>query len=347
MGSFPWCEDRNLQSTARARWLLLAGAALAASLLLTGAVLAASLLVPDAALGAVTHAAKSASHQSNAAVRWGLLIGIGGATALTVLAALLGPGRPLVVGVDHRISTSKTIATGWTVVVAGALVAMIYADLLNHPQALNATDAAGVIGQYALLFGGPLGAAIAAKGIITSKLANDPAAKTPATSTSVADLVLDDSGNADLGDFQYVLFNLAALVFVLGNLLVHPSDGLPHLPGVLLGLTSVSAAGYIGKKAVTPQGAVTGKLDPEHGTGDTDVEVELKGLTPMPDAGEPMWLRFGDQEGVVCKAAVDRQGVVTLSAKPQVPAEKPRNPVKVTIVTDNGTVIDAGEFSFD
>ena len=39
---------------------------------------------------------------------------------------------------------------------------------------------------------------------------------------------------------------------------------------------------------------------------------------------------------------------MTLSGKPQVPADsKPRRPVKVTVVTDNGTVIDAGEFTFD
>jgi hypothetical protein len=320
----------------RGRWLLLVGAAFAGTL-----------LVPDAALAAAAHAAQSASHQSNAAVRWGLLIGIGGAAAATVLAALLGPGRALVIGADKRISTSKTIATGWTVVVGGALVGMIYADLLDHPQALNATNAAGVVGQYALLFGGPLGAAIAAKGIVTNQVDNDPSAKTPASSTKVADLVLDDAGNTDLGDFQYVLFNVAALLFVLGNLLVHPSDGLPHLPGVLLGLTSVSAAGYVGKKALTPQGAVRGKLEPDHGTATTMVEIELKGLAPLPKAGAPMWVRFGDQPGAVHKATVDRQGVVTLSGKPPAPAEKPRNPIKVTVVTDNGTVIDAGEFSFD
>ena len=44
-------------------------------LLLAAAALAVSLLVPDVALAATKHAA---SHQSNAAVRWGLLIGIGG-----------------------------------------------------------------------------------------------------------------------------------------------------------------------------------------------------------------------------------------------------------------------------
>ncbi len=320
------------------RWLLLAAGAVAAAL-----------VAPDAAWAASTHAAQSASHQSNAAVRWGLLIGIGGATALTVLAALLGPGRALVIGADNRLSTSKTIATGWTVVVGGALVGMIYAQLLDHPQALDATNASGVIGQYALLFGGPLGAAVAAKGIVTNQVANDPTAKTPSTSTSVsvADLVLDDSGNTDLGDFQYVLFNLAALLFVLGNLLVHPSDGLPHLPGVLLGLTSVSAAGYVGKKAITPQAAVKGSIEPNHGTGGTEVEVELKGISPKPQPGIPMWLRFDDEDGAVSKAAVDRQGVVTLRGMAAQPTEQPRKPVKVTVVTDNGTVIDAGEFTFD
>ena len=313
-------------------------------LLLAAAALAVSLLVPDVALAATKHAA---SPQSNAAVRWGLLIGIGGATALTVLIALVGPGRALVIGVDNRLSTSKTIATGWTVVVAGALVGMIYAQLIGHPQALNATDASAVIGQYALLFGGPLGAAVAAKGIVISQVNNDPAAKTPGTSTSIADLVLDDSGNADLGDFQYVLFNLAALVFVLGNVLVHPSDGLPHLPGVLLGLTSVSAAGYVGKKAITPQAAAKGEITPNHGTGGTEFEVEVKGLSPKPAEGTAMWLRLDDEPGTVVKASVDRQGVVILHGVAPLPSQTPRKPVKVQVVTENGTVIDAGEFTFD
>jgi hypothetical protein len=312
-------------------------------LLLAAAALAVSLLVPDVALAAT----KQASHQSNAAVRWGLLIGIGGVLLLTVFMALIGRGRSLVIGVDGRWSTSKTIATGWTVVVAGALFGMVYAQLIGHPQALNATGASGVIGQYALLFGGPLGAALAAKGIVISQVDNDPAAKTPATSTSPADLVLDDSGNTDLGDFQYVVFNLAALAFVLGNLLVHPSDGLPHLPGVLLGLTTVSAAGYIGKKAIPPQAAAKGEITPKHGTGGTEFEVEVKGLSPEPAEGTAMWLRLDDEPGTVVKASVDRQGVVILHGVAPLPSQTPRKPVKVQVVTDNGTVIDAGEFTFD
>ena len=288
------------------------------SLPVAAAALAVSLLVPAVALAATKHAA---SHQSNAAMRWGLLIGIGGVVLLTVLVALIGRGRSLVIGVDGRWSTSKTIATGWTVVVAGALFGMVYAQLIGHPQALNATGASGVIGQYALLFGGPLGAAVAAKGIVIGQVNNDPTAKTTGTSTSPADLVLDDSGNTDLGDFQYVVFNLAALAFVLGNLLVHPSDGLPHLPGVLLGLTSVAAAGYIGKKAITPQATAKGEITPNHGTGGTEFEVELKGLSPKPAEGTVMWLRLDDEPGTVGKASVDRQGVVILRGVAPLPSQ--------------------------
>ena len=60
-----------------------------------------------------------------------------------------------------------------------------------------------------------------------------------------------------------------------------------------------------------------------------------------------MWLRLDDEPGTVVKASVDRQGVVILRGVAALPSETPRKPVKVQVVTENGTVIDAGEFTFD
>jgi hypothetical protein len=197
----------------------------------------------------------AALHAATRSVRWGFVIGLGAEIAMLGVLALFGvPVLTFLIGHDKRVSTSKTIAVIWTLVVAGALIALVYASLRNHPEALDATDAAGVMGQYALLFGGPLGAAILAKGIVTSQVKKDPAAKPPATSTGPTDLILNDAGEADLGDFQYVLFNAVALLFVVGMLLHEPVKGLPHIPDVLLGLTSVSAVGYVGKKALPPAG---------------------------------------------------------------------------------------------
>jgi phospholipase C len=222
---------------------------------LLGLAIAGSLLLPPAALAV---AGDPPSRAAEHAVRWGLPIGLG-AVFMVLLLGLVFKARisTLVVGADHRISTSKTIAAVWTLVVAAALIGLVYAKLLNHPQALDRTGAAGVIGQYAVLFGGPLGAAILAKQIVTSQVTQNPGIKTVGKPT-LKDLIADDAGDTDLGDFQYVLFNLVALFYVISTLLHTPLNGLPHIPDVLLGLTSVSAVGYVGKKAVTPiAGAAT------------------------------------------------------------------------------------------
>jgi hypothetical protein len=128
----------------------------------------------------------------------------------------------------------------------------------NSPGALVTTGRSGVVGQYAVLFG----AAIAAKGIVNQQVSNNPSAKSQAGSPSPGDLVNDDAGNTDLGDLQYVLFNLVALVYVVGSVYVSPLHGLPKIPDVLLGLTSVSAAGYVGKKAFTPRASRVRRLCP-------------------------------------------------------------------------------------
>lgn len=315
-------------------------------LLLAAAVLAGSLVAPETALAAAQHVAQSASHKSNEAVRFGLLIGIGGLGLIAVLASVVGPGRAVVIGVDNRVSTSKTVALVWTVVVAGALLGLVYADLLNHPQALTATNNSGVVGQYAVLFGGPLGAAIAAKGIVTQQVNKDPAAKSKGTSTSVNDLVLDDAGNTDLGDLQYVLFNLVALIFVIGSVFVYPSRGLPHLPDVLLGLTSVSAVGYASKKALSPQAVIGAKIEPDHGSGSTLVQIRLTGFSQPVEPHVPMWVRFGDDVGTVSEATIT-DGEVMLQRSPGQAVPEPTKPVKVVVITANGTVVNAGQFTYD
>jgi hypothetical protein len=309
----------------------------------TGAALGGLLLVPGVAQAAI---AAGASEASNHAVRWGLLIGFGGVLALAAGAELVGAGRGLVIGADGRVSTSKTVAAVWTLIVVAGLIGIVYADLLNHPEALDATNDSGVVGQYAVLFGGPLGAAIAAKGIVTKQVNSNPSAKSTASSTGVSDLVLDDAGNTDLGDFQYVAFNLVAMIFVIGNLLVHPSLGLPKLPDVLLGLTSVSAAGYVGKKALTPAAVATGKLTPDHGPVITPVQITLDGLSPTAELKSPLWVRFNEASAMISQVAVDG-GTATVSAIAPTMDPAPRSPVKVTVITAIGNVIDAGTFTYD
>jgi hypothetical protein len=190
------------------------------------------------------------------------LIGVGVDAGVLLFGLLVGAHiSRLFVGQDNRISTSKTVAATWTLVVVAALIGIVYANLLDHPQALNATNASGVVGQYAVLFGGPLGAAILAKQIV-NKQTNDNADSKPAGSPSAKDLIANDAGDTDLGDLQYVLFNAVAMFFVISTLLHDPLNGLPRIPDVLLGLTGVAAVGYVGKKAVTPTATPAAPANP-------------------------------------------------------------------------------------
>ena len=216
----------------------------------------------------------------------------------------------------------------------------------NSPGALVTTGRSGVVGQYAVLFGGPLGAAIAAKGIVNQQVSNNPSAKSQAGSPSPGDLVNDDAGNTDLGDLQYVLFNLVALVYVVGSVFVSPLHGLPKIPDVLLGLTSVSAAGYVGKKAFTPQSIASAKVVPDHGTQGTTFEVQVTGLTPPSQTRASVWVVFDNHIGEIAQSPVSN-GEAVLSV-PKVPAfvPAPTKPVPVRVATLDGTVIDAGQFTY-
>jgi hypothetical protein len=206
-------------------------------------VLACCLAVPAAALAATT--GDPTSHRAVTATREMLLLCLAGLIVPSVLF------WDMLVGKDKRISTSKTTAAVWTYLIASAFLGFVIAKFIGHPQALNRLMHSGLAGQYGLLIGGPLGAAIAAKGIVTRQVAKNAAAKTFATgSPNLLQLVQNDVGETDLGDFQYVLFNFVAMVYFVGTLVQSPTDGFPHIPDILLGLTSVSALGYVTKKAL-------------------------------------------------------------------------------------------------
>ena len=65
-------------------------------------------------------------------------------------------------------------------------------------------------------------------------------------------LLTDDNGDTDLGDFQYVLFNAIGLTFFLGDFIGDLASGFPVLPPLLTGLLLTSTAGY-GAKKLLPQ----------------------------------------------------------------------------------------------
>jgi hypothetical protein len=250
------------------------------------------------------------------------------------------------IGQDKRVSTSKTIPAVWTLVVGAMLLALVYAYITGHHKPLNATDSAGVVGQYALLFGGPLGSAILAKQIVSTQVRDKPEVKPPATKKpSPTDLVTDDKGDPELGDLQYVLFNSIALVFAVATMLATPLKGIPHLPDVLLGLTSVSAVGYVAKKALIPTGLLSASIEPTEGPTTAEVTIAVEGLQPPKQTAAQFWVRFGNEKGELREAPV-LKGVAQLKMTPPARTPPPTGPVDVKVITADGTPLDAETFTY-
>jgi hypothetical protein len=210
-------------------------------------------------------------------------------------------------GKDGRASTSKFPATMWTLAVAFALFSLFFGflavqigDLLNSAYLEQLKDPLGgsldnLLGKgldetYLLLLGLPLGTAVVSKGITSAKVDSGSIVKTPKTPSdpstgSLQELVGDDDGNTDLGDFQYLLFNLLALGYFLVAFMSHPARGLPTLPDTLIALTGVAAATYIGKKGIYREPPVLlGVLPPAAKPG-KKVRVYGQRLLTSADAG--------------------------------------------------------------
>lgn len=174
----------------------------------------------------------------------------------------------LVVGADGRLSTSRTITAAWTLVVAWSITTVLLIVIAR--SGLQGCDLATDFGNklhplsdtYLLLLGGPFAALVLAKGITLSRLNNGSLVKTTNDAgIKPADLVSNDSGEADLVDFQFCLFNLIALVFVVVAFAWHPDAGLPAIPTALAGLTSASALAYTTNKAFVDNQPVINSVD--------------------------------------------------------------------------------------
>jgi hypothetical protein len=300
-------------------------------------------------LGAVTVLPRG--HEAAEAMRWGLLGGLVLLSLLTLISLPWRKGRRggLVIGRDRRVSTSKTVASVWTFVVATGLLGIVYARLAGHGGPLQATARSGLVGQYALLFGGPLGAAIAAKGIVSKQLEANPEAKAESkTGAKPSDLISSDDGEAELADFQYIAFNLVALVYVIGSLWHDPAHGLPHIPDVLLGLTSVSAVGYVGRKALNPPGVATANMEAVKDSQPPEVKIAVTGLQPAEQKRAPMWVRFGDDNPGTTRSVDVNGGTAVIEVPVFEPAPKPPagTETPVTVTTAAGTVIAAGNHTY-
>jgi len=244
---------------------------------------------------------------SSSAVNEGWAVSFALAAVSLVLLWWMVPGtRQLVVGKDGRWSTSKFQAVAWTLVVVFALFSLFFAyvivqvgdlfnwaavEKLNHPlgDSLNGFLDQGLDGTYLVLLGLPLGTAVASKAITQTKIANGTQVKPPkdpAESTgAVQELVGDDNGDTDLGDFQYLLFNFLALAYFLVQFISHPSAGLPSLPDTLIALTGVSAAAYVSKKGIYKEPPILLGVFPPSGRPGDQIQIYGQKLVTTPDAG--------------------------------------------------------------
>ncbi len=156
--------------------------------------------------------------------------------------------RGLLVGTDDRVSTSKTAAALWTVVLIYiiASLALIFGGQPDKYKALIQS----ISPLYLVLLGGPLAAAVLAKSMVSGSVAAEQLQKGRGT-PSVTNLFSDDEGNTDLIDTQYIAFNVLVAVIVIIQFAGHPGFGAPAIPDFLAALTGTSAAAYVANKALT------------------------------------------------------------------------------------------------
>lgn len=206
--------------------------------------------------------------------------------------------KSLVIGSDGRASTSKVQAVLWTYAVLFTLVYMSVLGRrlfggLDTPGVRRYGDAmkefldAGFRPEYIALLGLPIAGAVAAKGIISGKVANEQIVKTPDTSEpgvgrGLAELVSGDKGQADLLDFQYAAFNLVTLMYFFiifaTTSAIEPSKGLPTIPATLLSLAGVSTLAYLAKKQLeTGLAPVVTSVTPMRVRLGTDREILITG----------------------------------------------------------------------
>jgi hypothetical protein len=198
------------------------------------------------------------------------LIGLGAAFAIVAgVAAAATGGRPwrFLVGDDNRMSNSQTQMVLWFGVVAvvygAALILRAWFLGWGFIGGISMTaNVLAMTGLSGLSFGA---AKVVAVQKSASAAAAAPGAATaaagPATQPRFTDLVLNDFGDADLGDFQMILISGAAtLIFACASwefltlLDIVKTTQLPDIDTALLGAFGIGQGAYLIKKAALPDG---------------------------------------------------------------------------------------------
>jgi hypothetical protein len=232
-------------------------------------------------------------------------------------------------GEDGRLSTSKSIALLWTVVIAYVLVALILVWPLDWDHALAHLD-----GAYLALLGGPIATVVLSKTIVSTRMRRGTIQKPPGDGIArLGDLVADDSGDTDLFDLQYLLFNLIAVIFVLVGFSKATINGFPQVPDVLWLLTGGPAAVFVSNKAFGTNAPAVFGADPARVRPGQAFTVYGQNFTVGSVAGKVSVQVNG------VKAAVVEDSVTATSVRATVPDDlPPSDSAMITVITDAGVL---------
>lgn len=197
------------------------------------------------------------------------LIALGAAFAVIVaLAGLTTRGHPgrFLVGDDNRMSNSQTQLALWF-----GVVAVVYgATLILRAWFLGwdfmggismTTNVLAMTGLSGLSFGAAKVVAVQKDSAATAAPGAAPAGADPAARPRFTDLVCNDFGAADLGDFQMILISsVATLIFAAASwefltlIDIAKTTTLPDVDTALLGSFGIGQGAYLIKKAALPNG---------------------------------------------------------------------------------------------
>ncbi|MEU5538208.1 hypothetical protein [Streptomyces sp. NPDC020362] len=258
-----------------------------------------------------------------------------------------------VIGEDNRLSTSRTVAAGWVLVVTYAVLVLAgrLAAASEHAErdalisGLDLARGAGVVTVLAVV----CGIAVLVRRVVGVRILAQRLQKVPAHRPRAADLLTDDAGRGAFADLQYVVISAVALLFVVVRLARRP-DQLPDLPWGLAVVVLISAATYLaGKYAEGGRPVILsvvrarepGDLDGPIRTGD-DIEIRGTGFVPpgaqSADRLSRMVVRVGAVDVQVPLVPVTggfRNPTNTVLTVP-VPAEVEPGAVEVQVVTAAG-----------
>lgn len=182
------------------------------------------------------------------------------AAAVVLTLALTGAGwrhrarggllAPLI-GEDNRLSTSRTVAAGWLLLVAYAvLVQAVHLTLVTDADArqalvdgLELPRGAGLLTVLAVT----CAVAVLVRRVVAVRIQGRRLQKVRAERPRAADLLTDDAGRGSLTDTQFLLLNVAAVSFAVVRLARDPSR-LPDLPWAFAVVVVVGAVTYVAGK---------------------------------------------------------------------------------------------------